>query len=240
MLAKYGTSRKKGKVMADVAQPQPMLAGVANRLWWALLLRGIAAVLFGMAALFWPGKTLWVLIVFFGAYALVGGIFTIAAGIMDSARRWLLIVEGILGVVAGLIAFFWPGATALVVLYVIAFWAIFTGVFEIMAAISLRREIDNEWLMILGGALTVLFGVLLAVLPGAGLLSLTWLIGLYALIFGIASIVLSFRVRGHGATSRLSWGRSAFQLVGFSAGCHGRRVRGGRLLVFLSSCGSLY
>jgi uncharacterized membrane protein HdeD (DUF308 family) len=131
MLAKYGTSRKKGKVMADVAQPQPMLAGVANRLWWALLLRGIAAVLFGMAALFWPGKTLWVLIVFFGAYALVGGIFTIAAGIMDSARRWLLIVEGILGVVAGLI-------------------------------------------------------------------------GLYTLILGIASIVLSFRVRGHGATSRVS------------------------------------
>ena len=135
----------------------------------------------------------------------MGGIFTIASGIMDSARRWLLIFEGILGVVAGLIAFFWPGATALVLLYVIAFWAIFTGVFEIMAAISLRREIDNDWLMILGGALTVLFGVLLAVLPGAGLLSpLTWLIGLYALIFGIASIVLAFRVRGHGTTSRVS------------------------------------
>ena len=98
---------------------------------------------------------------------------------MDPTRRWLLIVEGILGVVAGLIAFFWPGATALVLLYVIAFWAIFTGVFEIMAAISLRREIDDESLMILGGALTVRFGVLLVVLPGAGLLSLTWLIGLY-------------------------------------------------------------
>ena len=190
--------------MADVAQPQPMLSGVASRLWWALLLRGIAAVLFGLAALFWPDETLWVLIVFFGAYALVGGIFSIVAGMAYATRRWLLLTEGGLGVVAGLIAFFWPGLTALVLLYVIAGWAIFTGVLEIMSAISLRREIDNEWMMILGGALSVLFGVILAVLPGVGLLSLTWLIGLYALIFGIAFIVLGFRVRGHGTSSRVT------------------------------------
>ena len=191
-------------IMADVAQPQPMLTGMANRMWWALLLRGIAAVLFGLAALFWPNETLWVLIVFFGAYALVSGAFAIAAGIADSSRRWLLITEGVLGVVAGLIAFFWPGLTALVLLYVIAGWAIFTGILEIMTAISLRREIDNEWIMILGGALSVLFGVLLAVLPGVGLLSLTWLIGIYALIFGVAFIVLGFKIRGHGASSRVS------------------------------------
>jgi uncharacterized membrane protein HdeD (DUF308 family) len=190
--------------MADVAQPQPMLSGVASRLWWALLLRGVAAVLFGLAALLWPDETLWVLIVFFGAYALVAGVFTIAAGTADSTRRWLLLTEGVLGVVAGLIAFFWPGLTALVLLYVIAAWAIFTGVLEIMSAISLRREIDNEWMMILGGALSVLFGVLLAVLPGVGLLSLTWLIGIYALIFGVAFIILGFRVRGHGAGSRVA------------------------------------
>jgi uncharacterized membrane protein HdeD (DUF308 family) len=182
--------------MADVAQPQPMLSGMAGRMWWALLLRGIAAVLFGLAALFWPDETLWVLIVFFGAYALVAGVFAIVAEIADSTQRWLLITEGVLGVVAGL--------TALVLLYVIAGWAIFTGVLEIMTAISLRREIDNEWLMILGGALSVLFGLLLAFLPGVGLLSLTWLIGIYALIFGVAFIVLGFRVRGHGATSRVS------------------------------------
>jgi uncharacterized membrane protein HdeD (DUF308 family) len=190
--------------MADVAQPQPMLSGVASRLWWALLLRGIAAVLFGLAALFWPDETLWVLIVFFGAYALVGGIFSIVAGMADATRRWLLVTEGALGVVAGSIAFFWPGLTALVLLYVIAGWAIFTGVLEIMSAISLRREIDNEWMMILGGALSVLFGIILAVLPGVGLLSLTWLIGLYALIFGIAFIVLGFTVRGHGTSSRVT------------------------------------
>jgi uncharacterized membrane protein HdeD (DUF308 family) len=182
--------------MADVAQPQLMLSGMAGRMWWALLLRGIAAVLFGLAALFWPDETLWVLIVFFRAYALVAGVFAIVAEIADSTQRWLLITEGVLGVVAGL--------TALVLLYVIAGWAIFTGVLEIMTAISLRREIDNEWLMILGGALSVLFGLLLAFLPGVGLLSLTWLIGIYALIFGVAFIVLGFRVRGHGATSRVS------------------------------------
>jgi uncharacterized membrane protein HdeD (DUF308 family) len=190
--------------MADVAQPQPMLSGMANRAWWALLLRGIAAVLFGLAALFWPNETLWVLIGFFGAYALVSGVFAIAAGIADSTRRWLLITEGVLGVVAGLIAFFWPGPTALMLLYVIAGWAIFTGVLQIITAISLRREIDNEWLMILSGALSVLFGILLAVLPGVGLLSLTRLIGIYALIFGVAYIVLSFRVRRLGTPSRVS------------------------------------
>ena len=190
--------------MANAAQPQPMLSWVAGRLWWALLLRGIAAVLFGLAALFWPDETLWVLIVFFGAYALVSGVFTIVAGIADHTRRWLLLTEGVLGVAAGLIAFFWPGLTALVLLYVIAGWAIFTGVLEIVTAISLRREIDNEWMMILGGALSVLFGLILAFLPGVGLLSLTWLIGIYALIFGVAFIVLGFRVRGHGSTSRAS------------------------------------
>jgi uncharacterized membrane protein HdeD (DUF308 family) len=202
--AQDGTMQRGFGIMADVAQPQPMLTGMANRMWWALLLRGIAAVLFGLAALFWPNETLWVLIVFFGAYALVSGAFAIAAGIADSSRRWLLITEGVLGVVAGLIAFFWPGLTALVLLYVIAGWAIFTGILEIMTAISLRREIDNEWMMILGGALSVLFGVLLAVLPGVGLLSLTWLIGIYALIFGVAFIVLGFKIRGHGASSRVS------------------------------------
>ena len=204
MLAQDGTTQKGHGTMADVAQPQPMLSGMANRMWWALLLRGIAAVLFGLAALFWPNETLWVLIVFFGAYALVSGVFAIFAGIADSTRRWLLLTEGVLGVVAGLIAFFWPGLTALVLLYVIAGWAIFTGVVQIATAISLRREIDNEWLMILSGGLSVLFGVLLAVLPGVGLLSLTWLIGIYALIFGVAFIVLGFRVRGHGASSRVS------------------------------------
>jgi len=171
----------------------PTLAGN----WWSLLVRGIAALLFGLVALFWPGPTLFVLIVFFGAYALVDGVFAIVAGIRGSGgRRWLLLAEGALGVLAGLVAFFYPGITALVLLYVIAFWAIFTGILKVVMAVSLRREIENEWLMILSGVLSVLFGVILAVLPGVGLLSMVWLIGIYAIIFGLALMALGFRVRG--------------------------------------------
>jgi uncharacterized membrane protein HdeD (DUF308 family) len=171
-----------------------MLAGN----WWALLLRGVAAVLFGLAALFWPGITLFVLVIFFGAYAVVDGVFALVAGIRGSeGRRWLLLAEGVLSVLAGLIAFFWPGITALALLYVIAFWAIFTGIVKIVMAVSLRREIDNEWLMASSGALSVLFGLILAVLPGVGLLSLVWLIGIFALVVGIALVLLAFRVRGH-------------------------------------------
>lgn len=106
-----------------------------------------------------------------------------------------MILEGALGILAGIVTFLYPGLTALVLLYIIAFWAIFIGILRIVTAISLRRELENEWLMILGGILAVIFGVLLIVLPGVGLLSLTWLIGIWALIFGIALIVLAFRVR---------------------------------------------
>jgi uncharacterized membrane protein HdeD (DUF308 family) len=176
-------------------QPQLILPTLTTN-WWALLLRGISAVLFGLAALFWPGLTLFALIIFFGAYTLVDGIFAIAAGIRGSGgRRWLLLAEGVLGVLVGLIAFFSPGMTALVFLYVIAAWAIFTGVLKVVMAIWLRREIDNEWTMALSGALWVLLGIVLFVLPGAGLLSLAWLIGIFALGAGITLIVLAFRVR---------------------------------------------
>jgi len=180
-------------------QPQPILPMMAGN-WWALLIRGMAAVIFGLAALLWPGPTLYVLIIFFGAYALVDGLFAIAAGIRGGTaarRRWLLLAEGGLGVVAGLVTFFYPGMTALVLLYVIAFWAIFTGILKIATAISLRREIENEWLMGLSGVVSVLFGIILAVLPGVGLLSLVWLIGIYAIVFGVAQIALGFRVRSH-------------------------------------------
>lgn len=191
--------------MTDVAQPPSILSTVATRLWWALLLKGVAAVLLGLCALLWPDKTLFLLIIFFGAYALVDGVFTIAAGIMDATRRWLLLFQGALGVLTGLVAFFWPDLTALVLLYVIAFWAIFTGAIEVIAAISLRREVENEWLMILSGLLSVLFGLLLAFLPGVGLVSLMLLLGIYALIFGVAFIVLGFKLRGHRTdTSRVA------------------------------------
>ena len=185
------------------SQPQPVLPTVTGN-WWTLLLRGIAAVLFGLAALFWPGLTLYVLVVFFGAYALVDGIFAIVAGIRSSGRRWLLLAEGTLSIFAGLVALFWPGLSALVLLYVISFWAILTGLLRVFMAISLRRELENEWLMILSGVLTVVFGVILGALPGVGLLSLVWLVGIYALIFGVVLIVFSFVVRGQRASSRVT------------------------------------
>jgi uncharacterized membrane protein HdeD (DUF308 family) len=185
-------------------QPQPILPMIAGN-WWALLLRGIAAVLFGVAALFWPGLTLYVLIVFFGAYVLVDGVFAVVAGIRGSGgRRWLLLAEGALGVLAGLVAFFWPGIPALVLLYLIVAWAIFTGILKVVMAISLRREIENEWLMILSGVLSIIFGVILGVLPGVGLLSLVWLVGIYAVIFGGAQIVLGFVVRGRRTSDRVT------------------------------------
>jgi uncharacterized membrane protein HdeD (DUF308 family) len=177
-------------------QPQPALPTVpGNR--WAMLLRGIAAMLFGLAALFWPGLTLFVLLVCFGVYALVDGLLAILAGVRGSGgRRWLLLAEGGLGFLAGLVALFWPGMSALVLLYVISAWAIFTGLLKVVMAISFRREIENEWLMVLGGVLSMLFGIILGALPGVGLLSLIWLVGIYALIIGVALIVLGFLDRG--------------------------------------------
>jgi uncharacterized membrane protein HdeD (DUF308 family) len=180
-------------------QPQSMLPTVSGN-WWAMALRGVAAILFGLAAIIWPSLTLAVLIILYGAYAVVDGAFAIVAGVRagTGTRRWLLLAEGALGILAGLIAVLWPGITALVLLYIISFWAIFGGILRIVGAILLRREIDNEWSMALSGALWVLLGIVLAVLPGVGLLSLAWLIGVFALGVGVTLLVLAFRVRGQG------------------------------------------
>ena len=185
--------------MSHVQRP-PMLP-TASGSWWALAVRGVAAVLFGLAALIWPGLTLAVLIILYGAYALVDGVFAIVAGLRagSGTRRWLLLAEGALGILTGLIAIFWPGVSAVVLLYIIAFWAIFGGLLRIVGAVLLRREIDNEWTMALSGVLWVLLGIVLFALPGAGLLTLAWLIGIFALGAGITLLALAFRVRGRNA-----------------------------------------
>lgn len=189
------------------AQSQPMASTLGVN-WWALLLRGVAAVLFGLAALIWPGLTLAVLIVLFGAYVVVDGVFAIVAGFRsaDGTRRALLLAEGILGILAGLIALLWPGVAAVFLLYVIAFWAIVGGLLRIMGALLLRKEIDNEWSMAAGGVLSIILGVILAVFPGVGLLSYAWLIGVIALAVGATLIALAFRVRGHrpGGSGRVA------------------------------------
>ena len=168
------------------------------RHWWVIALRGLVAVLFGILAFAWPGMTLAALVLLFGAYALVDGVLGIVAALRgESEQRWAMLIEGVVGVLAGLAAFAWPDLTALVLLYIIAFWAILTGALEIFAAIRLRQVIDNEWALILGGALSVLFGVILVVAPGAGALAVVWLIGAYALVFGVVLLALSWRLRGH-------------------------------------------
>ena len=167
--------------------------------WWALALRGLVAILFGLAALFWPGLILTVLILLFGAYALVDGIFAVIAAFRSSGRgmrRTLLLIEGAIGILFGILALFWPGLTALALLYIIALWAILSGIARIVMAIMLRRDIENEWSIALSGVLSVILGIVLILLPGAGLLAYTWLIGLLALALGIALIYYAFRVRG--------------------------------------------
>ena len=169
-----------------------------TRYWWAVVLRGVAAVLFGLMALIWPGITVIVLVALFGAYALVDGIIGLGTAVFggrERGRRGWLVVEGIAGVLAGIFTFAWPGITALALLWLIAAWAIVTGVLEIVAAVRLRREIQGEWLLALSGVLSVLFGILLAVWPAAGVLSIVFLIGIYAIVFGVALVGLGLRLR---------------------------------------------
>lgn len=180
--------------------PQSMLLHGLAKNWWLLLLRGIAAIIFGILAFAWPGITLLSLVILYGAYALVDGVLSIAAAIGGgggAAPRWWLVVVGLLGIAAGLLTFFWPQITALVLLMFIGVWALIHGVFEIIGAIRLRKEIDNEWMLILSGALSVLFGAAMLVMPGAGALALIWVIGAYSIIFGILFVGFAFRLKKH-------------------------------------------
>jgi len=167
--------------------------------WWLLLLRGIAAIIFGVLAFAWPGLTLLTLILFYGAFALVDGVLAIIAAITGGAPapRWWLAIIGLLGIAAGLLTFLMPGLSALVLLFFIAGWAIATGMFQIIGAIQLRKEIDNEWMLILSGVVSVLFGVIVLIAPGAGALGLIWAIAVYSIVFGISFVALAFRLRNH-------------------------------------------
>jgi uncharacterized membrane protein HdeD (DUF308 family) len=180
------------------------MAQILKKNWLLVVLRGVAAIIFGVLTFVWPGPTLAALVVLFGAYALVEGAFAIAAGLSGSAlsgsSRWILVPEGLAGVIVGLIAFFAPGITAVGLLYYIGAWAIVTGVLEVVAAIQLRKAISDEWLLIFGGILSVAFGVLVFIYPGVSALSILWLIGIYAVVFGVATVALGFRLKGLGTT----------------------------------------
>jgi uncharacterized membrane protein HdeD (DUF308 family) len=177
----------------------PMLHALARR-WWLLLLRGIAAILFGVLAFIWPGITLITLVFLYGAFALIDGVIALAAafsGVAKPVPTWWLIVIGLLGIAAGIVTFLWPGMSAIVLVLFIGAWAVAHGIFEIIGAIKLRKEIDNEWTLILCGIVSVLFGAILLIAPGAGALGLIWAIAAYSIVFGILFIAFSLRLRRH-------------------------------------------
>jgi uncharacterized membrane protein HdeD (DUF308 family) len=180
------------------------VADILTKSWWLVVLRGVLAIVFGIVAFVWPGPTLEALVLLFGAYMLVDGIFAIAAGAsgwaLSSSSRWLLVLEGIAGVIVGLITFFYPNVTATALLYLIGAWAIVTGILEVAGAIQLRQVISNEWLLIFSGVLSVIFGVLVFVFPQATALSILWLVAIYAIVFGIAFVALGFQMRSLGKT----------------------------------------
>jgi len=177
---------------------RPLLHALVRN-WWLILLKGCCAILFGVLAFAWPGLTLVTLILLYGIFALADGILAIAAAITGGAQapRWWLAVIGLLGIGAGVLTFVWPGITALVLLLFIAGWAIATGIVQIIGAIRLRKEIDNEWLLVAGGILSVIFGLVLVAQPGAGALALVLVIGAYAIVYGILLVSFSLRLRRH-------------------------------------------
>ena len=171
---------------------------LAHHYWWVLALRGLFAVIFGLIALIFPGIALLAFIYVFAAYALIDGIMAVIVSLQErtSSNRWVwVLVEGLAGIVIGIMALVWPGLGALVLLYLVAIWAIVTGITEIVAAFMIPGSTAQEWALALAGILSVVFGIILFVRPGAGLLALLWLVGIYAIIFGLLFIVRAFQFR---------------------------------------------
>jgi uncharacterized membrane protein HdeD (DUF308 family) len=183
--------------MSNESRYQQRLSTFAAK-WRALALRGLVALIFGLVVLFWPGLVLTVLAVLFGIYAAVDGAITFVPALRSpdrGAQKSLPLAEGVVGIVAGLVAILWPGLTTSGLVYVIAGWALLTGVLKILTAVLLRAEVENGWLLAGSGALSVLFGILLAVLAGSDVPFLAPLIGAFAVVVGLALIVFAFRLR---------------------------------------------
>ena len=171
---------------------------IPARRWWVLLLRGVVAIAVGVAAFAWPGLTIAILILLFGAFILFDGITAIIDAIRyrDTVQNWWLwLLVGVLGVVVGLMTLSWPGLTSVVLIGFIAAWSILGGILRIVAAIELRKQVKGEWLLILSGTLSVLFGVAIIAVPHAGILSIAWLIGFWAIAFGTLFVLLAFRLK---------------------------------------------
>lgn len=169
-----------------------------SRQWGWVALRGVAAVIFGLLALLMPAITLSVLILVWGAYALTDGVFSLIAGfrIRENGKPlWSLIIVGLLGIGAGLATFIWPGLTALLLLFIIASWAVVSGVFQLMAAFRFRKEIQNEWIHGLSGLVSIVFGALMLWNPESGAVALVWVIGMYSVFFGLLVLWFAWRLK---------------------------------------------
>lgn len=178
------------------------LLGDLSRNWWLLVVRGVAAVIFGALALFWPGITMVALAIVFGVFALVDGIsLGIAAFRATSGTRTPMVIQSVLSVLLGLGALIWPIVAVFALVMIIAVWAIVTGVAEIVTAVRMRSQISSEWLLIFVGALSVIFGLLLLLWPGLGALAIITVIGVYAIIFGVALAIAGFRLKGTTASA---------------------------------------
>jgi uncharacterized membrane protein HdeD (DUF308 family) len=168
--------------------------------WGWMALRGGITILFGILALIWPQLALMTLIILFGIYALLDGATTLAfmarGGRASGGRGWALFITGIAGLTAGILALFWPGVTAVTLLYVIAAWAIARGAFEVVAAVQLREVMRSSVVLGFAGVLSVAFGIALFAWPGGGLLAMVWLVALYALAAGLALLITAFGLRG--------------------------------------------
>lgn len=174
-----------------------MAFNTLSRTWWIVLLRGLSAITFGILAFVWPGLTLVALVVLYGVYALIDGVLALYAALSGGATvsRWWLVAAGLLGLAAGIITLLWPGMTAIVLIMFIGAWALGHGIVEIIGAIRLRKEIENEWWLIGSGLLSVIFGLIVITRPGAGALAMIWLIGGYAIAFGCLLVGLALRLK---------------------------------------------
>jgi uncharacterized membrane protein HdeD (DUF308 family) len=179
----------------DLQQPASPLSALA---WGVLVIGGIFAIIIGLVAIIWPSVTFTVLVVLLGVYAFISGLFTVLLGAVwppGWGLRGLMVLEGVLGIVVGVLIFLRPESAAIALIYLIAAWAIITGILQIVQALRLRRVIDGEWALIVGGLASVIFGVLLAIWPKESLIALVWIFGVFAVVFGVMQLVLAYRVR---------------------------------------------
>lgn len=171
-----------------------------SRKWWTWILRGVLAVLAGVVALIWPNISIQAILILLGIYLIADGLLTAAVSILhrrQAANWWFFLAEGVMGLVIGFFALVFPHIMAVAVVYLVAFWALVTGILEILAAVQLRRQMAGEWLLLLAGILSLIIGIVFIVLPHAGIVLIVWLLAFYLILFGVLMTVLGIRMRSY-------------------------------------------